>query len=109
MGKKINEKLIDGIEKIEKNLEIKQIGAEIKRLEDKRVQLYMEVQEKGNREDVLKGVIELKKEKEDLELTKEILRQQLQLLAERSKTCAHENMFSLTTAMLDIVIYLQSN
>lgn len=88
----VSEKLINGVDEIERNLEISQINTLIKELEDKRDHLYTKHQENN-----------------DVKPTKEILRQQLQLLAECSKSCPHENMLSLTTAMLDIAIYLSSN
>lgn len=40
---------------------------------------------------------------------KEILRQQLELLAERSKNCKDEHLFLISKSMLDISIYLDSS
>lgn len=87
----MNEELISGVEKIEKNLEISQINAEIRRLEGRRTEL-MDIEKKNN-----------------VVSTKETLHQQLQLLAERSKTSSHENLCSITSAMLDIAVYLSNN
>ena len=87
----MNEELISGVEKIEKNLEISQINAEIRKLEDRRTEL-MDIETNNN-----------------IVSTEETLHQQLQLLAERSKTSSHENLFSITSAMLDIAVYLLNN
>lgn len=51
-----------------------------------------------------KGITDCSKKTE-----KEILRQQLELLAERSKNCKAEHLSLISKSMLDIAIYLDSS
>lgn len=87
---------IQQIEEAEKGCEVKEaLAGALERVERE----FNRTEEK---------VAELEARISDIE-KKEILRQQMELLAERSKNCKDEHLFLISKSMLDISIYLDSS
>ena len=90
------QKEIQQIEEAEKGCEVKKaLAGALERVERE----FNRTEEK---------VAELEARISDIE-KKEILRQQMELLAERSKNCKDEHLFLISKSMLDISIYLDSS
>ena len=95
---------IQQIEEAEKGCEVKKALAGALEKVEREFNRTEEKMSKG----ISDKVAELEARISDIE-KKEILRQQMELLAERSKNCKDEHLFLISKSMLDISIYLDSS